>query len=270
MEAPLCTERYGKEVEIMVNSAGNSLGNAITPAFYLTTPTAGAPGEAKQQEPQKTEAEKDLMIAQKQLSDLQASLDKDMAALNKAQHKFSRASTWENRFGKISAKAGRISLPAFIASLVTNVAASFVPVLAPVATVASAVCTGAFVGWLGGLGASKLFGHFRKNAEKDIPALTTKVQEGNKKEMDYKARVDKLARQVDYEKKQGTGAPAPSQQSPASSPPPAVTALPVKAEAVKEEADDDPDTATKTSPGAVTDTDEGFVDIGGIRLEKEN
>jgi hypothetical protein len=256
------------EVEIMVNPAGTTLGNIMTPAFYLTTPSADAAGEGQSVQEQKTGAEKDLMVAQKQLSDLQASLEKDMAALNKAQHKFSTASTWENRFGKISAKAGRISLPAFIASIVTNIAASFVPVLAPVATVASAVCTGTFVTWLGGLGASKLFGHFRKNAEKDIPALTTRVQNGNKQEMEYKSKVDALKRQVEYDMKQGAGTMVQPQQVNVPSLPPQVAA-PAKSEAPVQE-EDDPDAAPKTTPDKVTDTDEGFVDIGGIRLSKEN
>ena len=207
----------------------------------------------------------ELAIARAQVSDKEAQAAQDMKTLEKAQHKSNVAGKWETRFGKISGKAGRLSLPLFIASLGTGLAASFlaIPALATVATIASTVCTVNLVTWLGGMGASKLSGMARKKAEKNLPALTGKVQMENKELVGLKQQVGRLSAQ----QPSTSAATAPAQQPAATKP--AASGDPVKKpteNAVQAVADDDDE--PPPAPKIDVTSDDSMLDVGGIRLRK--
>jgi hypothetical protein len=239
-----------------------------TPAIN-SAPMAGASNAAQTQNA--TPQEK-LSITQKQLSDVEAQVSKDMEALNQAQHKYNTAHTWGDRFGTISAKAAKLSLPTFIASVVTSLAASFlaIPALGALAGVASVACMATGATWLGTLGAEKLCEHAEKKAEKNLPELTMKVQSENKEVINLENQIKYLNKQIGS----GATAPPPPQNKPADAP---KVSTPISAPA--EKTADKPAVAAPAEDDEekkpvqnldVTDNNDGFVDIGGITIKKND
>ncbi|MHC9544824.1 MAG: hypothetical protein AB9903_35365 [Vulcanimicrobiota bacterium] len=236
------------------------------------TPMAGASGTI---ENQNATPEEKLSITQKQLGDLEAKVARDMEELNQAQHKYSNAHTWGDRFGTISAKAAKLSLPTFIASIVTSVAAGFlaIPALGALASIASVACMATGATWLGTLGAEKLCEHIGKKAEKNLPELTMKVQTENKEVVGLQNQVQNLKKQAGQNNNAAQSTAPPPQKpdantasvsTPADKPVEKPGDKPINA------APDDEDEEKKPAQNLdVTDND-GFIDIGGISIKKND
>ncbi|MGV8122977.1 MAG: hypothetical protein AB2L14_24720 [Candidatus Xenobiia bacterium LiM19] len=252
-------------------------GFGYTSPVLTGTPMAGPSGTT---ENQNAAPEEKLSITQKQLGDLEAKVARDMEELNQAQHKYSSAHTWGDRFGSISAKAARLSLPTFIASIVTSVAAGFlaIPALGTLAGIASVACMATGATWLGTLGAEKLCEHIEKKAEKNLPELTMKVQTENKELVGLQNQVQRLKKQTG-QNNNAAQSTAPPPQKPSAGPAAGTSAAvsapadkPVEKSGDKQvnTAPDDEDEEKKPAQNLdVTDSD-GFIDIGGISIKKND